>query len=114
MIRRHSCGGMSRRQFLAALGAGTSASLMSLNAPVVHGAQDTTVGELPGPYLGRVVETQHPGMIMNGTKSADAIDAAMQRGMAELTGADDAQAAWRSFFELGDVVGIKVNPVATR
>jgi uncharacterized protein (DUF362 family) len=32
------------------------------------------------------------------------------RGMMELTGAPDATAAWRYFFEPGDVVGIKVNP----
>ena len=31
--------------------------------------------------------------------------------MKELTGADDAVGAWRSFFEPGDVVGIKMNPV---
>ena len=31
--------------------------------------------------------------------------------MANLTGADDSVGAWRSFFEPGDVVGIKMNPV---
>ena len=31
--------------------------------------------------------------------------------MVELTGAEDAVAAWRSFFEPGEVVAIKVNPV---
>ena len=31
--------------------------------------------------------------------------------MKELTGADDAVEAWRTFFEPGDVVGIKMNPV---
>ena len=31
--------------------------------------------------------------------------------MKELTGADDAVEAWRPFFEPGDVVGIKMNPV---
>src|SRR5690606_34980639 len=35
---------------------------------------------------------------------------AVGRGMKELTGADDAVGAWRSFFEPGDVVGIKMNP----
>ena len=35
----------------------------------------------------------------------------MDRGMQELTGADDATSAWRRFFEPGDVVGIKMNPV---
>ena len=31
--------------------------------------------------------------------------------MMELTGADGWVDAWRQFFEPGDVVGIKVNPV---
>ncbi|MFO0953129.1 MAG: hypothetical protein U0835_18640 [Isosphaeraceae bacterium] len=36
--------------------------------------------------------------------------ATLARGMKELTGADDGVQAWRSFFEPGDVVGIKVVP----
>ena len=35
----------------------------------------------------------------------------MRRGMTELTGADSWADAWRLFFEPGDVVGIKLNPV---
>jgi uncharacterized protein (DUF362 family) len=34
----------------------------------------------------------------------------MRRGMTGLTGAPDWVAAWRSFFEPGEVVGIKLNP----
>ena len=36
---------------------------------------------------------------------------AVARGMKDLTGATDAVEAWRSFFEPGDVVGVKMNPV---
>jgi hypothetical protein len=35
----------------------------------------------------------------------------VERGMKDLTGAPDSTQAWRSLFERGDVVGIKVNPV---
>jgi uncharacterized protein (DUF362 family) len=35
----------------------------------------------------------------------------MHQGMAGLTGAEDWAEAWRVFFEPGDIVGIKVNPV---
>jgi uncharacterized protein (DUF362 family) len=35
----------------------------------------------------------------------------IDRGMCELTGADAAQEAWQRFFQRGDIVGIKVNPV---
>ena len=38
----------------------------------------------------------------------------MHRGMQDLTGAPGWQDAWRSLFEKGDVVGIKVSPVGGR
>src|SRR5262249_37505984 len=40
-----------------------------------------------------------------------AVKAMIDRGMTELTGASHPVEAWRRFFEPGDVVGIKVNPV---
>ena len=66
---------------------------------------------VPGPYPGRVIEARNPAMIRDGKKNREAIKATVDRGMKELTGADDAVEAWRSFFEPGDVVGIKMNPV---
>ena len=50
-------------------------------------------------------------MIKNDVKDREAIHTAVARGMKELTGATDAVEAWRSFFEPGDVVGVKMNPV---
>ena len=47
----------------------------------------------------------------NDVKNRAAIHTAVDRGMTELTGATDAVEAWRSFFEPGDVVGVKMNPV---
>ena len=49
-------------------------------------------------------------MIQAGVKNREAVKATLARGMKELTGADDGTEAWRSFFEAGDVVGIKVVP----
>jgi hypothetical protein len=66
---------------------------------------------VPGPYPGRVIEVRNPRMIRQGRKDAGAIRQVVDRGMKELTGADDAVSAWRSFFEPGDVVAIKMNPV---
>jgi uncharacterized protein (DUF362 family) len=66
---------------------------------------------IPGPFPGHVVEVAHGGMINNDMKNAAAISASMQRGMMELTGADSSTEAWRFFFQPGDVVGVKVNPV---
>ena len=41
----------------------------------------------------------------------EAVKNMVARGMKDLTGSPDAVGAWRLFFEHGDVVGVKVNPV---
>jgi uncharacterized protein (DUF362 family) len=72
---------------------------------------------MPGPFPGRVIEVHHPGAVdvaNNHRISAEAVRAMMDRGLRELTGADHVTEAWRRFFERGDVVGIKVNPVGRR
>jgi Domain of unknown function (DUF362) len=66
---------------------------------------------VPGPYPGLVIEIRHPHMIRNDVKNREAISQAAAQGMMALTGATDAIEAWRSFFEPGDVVGVKMNPV---
>ena len=43
-----------------------------------------------------------------------AVEKMIAKGMCELTGADHPGAAWKRFFERGDVVGIKVNPVGRK
>src|SRR5262249_13600055 len=78
-------------------------------AAVVRQAEPNTLG-VPGPWPGRVVEVKNPAMIVNGNKSRAAIKATLDKGLMELTGADDGVAGWRRFFEPGDVVGIKVVP----
>ena len=109
------CGGVHRRAFLAgaaslpALGAFRS-SARAARASATPKRLESPLG-VPGPYPGRVIEARNPGMIRNGTKDRDAVKATLDRGMTELTGADDATEAWKSFFEAGDVVGIKMNPV---
>lgn len=69
---------------------------------------------IPGPFPGRVVAVRHPGLILSGKYQPAAVEQAMHRGMMELTGAPAWQDAWRTFFEKGDVVGIKVSPVGGR
>jgi len=66
---------------------------------------------IPGPFRGRVVAVEHPGCIISGKYQQEPVREMMRRGMMELTGAPSWQEAWRYFFEPGDVVGIKVNPV---
>jgi hypothetical protein len=58
-----------------------------------------------------VVAVQNPAVLVSGQYQAEAVRQMMRRGMMELTGADGWVDAWRRFFEPGDVVGIKLNPV---
>jgi hypothetical protein len=114
MPKRYPCGGLDRRAFLAGTAVPVLAALhASAQEPKADAAKVEPAGRLgvPGPYPGRVVEVRNPAMIKNDVKNREAIKAAVGRGMRELTGADDAVQAWRSFFEPGDVVGIKMNPV---
>jgi hypothetical protein len=109
---------IGRRGFLAAGAAipalaGMSLSYVSAQEPQAAAGRagaDEKWG-IPGPYPGRVIEVHHPRMIQNDKKDRQAIHAAVARGMKELTGAADEVEAWRSFFEPGDVVGVKMNPV---
>lgn len=114
MPERYPCGGFGRRRFLAGVATPLLAGLHA-SAQEPNRAQDRIQGGaglgVPGPYPGRVIEVRNPAMIQNGVKNREAIAAAVARGMKELTGADEAVEAWRSFFEPGDVVGIKMNPV---
>jgi hypothetical protein len=107
-----------RRRFLA-LGAaapalaGMSPSHISAQEPrtAAGKADPNAKWGVPGPYPGRVVEVRHSQMIKNDVKNREAIHQATARGMIGLTGATDAVEAWRSLFEPGDVVGVKMNPV---
>ena len=97
---------IDRRHFLtqALLAAGVSATRASAQS----GANKLGI---PGPYRGRVVAVQHPGSVRSGQYQREPVRDMMRKAMMELTGAPSWQDAWRLFFEPGDVVGIKVNPV---
>ena len=66
---------------------------------------------IPGPFRGRVVAVEHPGSITAAGYQREPVRQMIHKGMTELTGAPSPQEAWRFFFQPGDVVGIKVNPV---
>lgn len=100
---------ISRRALLLGGLAGSALPLLS-SVRSFSKATSSKLG-IPGPYPGRVVAVRHPGSIVSGIFQAEPIRAMMHQGMAGLTGAADWAEAWRVFFEPGDVVGIKVNPV---
>lgn len=97
--------GLTRRELLALGGAALLAGVPAASA--ARTPPRPALG-IPGPYPGRVVEVQHP--LATGPDLA-VIAPMVRRGICALTGAPDATAAWRRFFEPGDVVGLKVNPV---
>lgn len=66
---------------------------------------------IPGPFAGLVVAVHHGGSIRSGQYQRDPVRKMIERGMTALTGAPSPAEAWRFFFEPGDVVAIKVNPV---
>ncbi len=116
MTKGTPCGGPSRRRFLASAAAPLVPALLGVHAsaaePRAARSSRPMAGPLgvPGPFPGRVVEARNPAMIRGGVKDRAAIRATLARGMRELTGADDGVEAWRTFFEPGDVVGVKVVP----
>src|SRR3954451_9045667 len=100
---------VSRRNILFA-GLGVAAGSLLPSARVFSKPSSSMIG-IPGPYRGRVVTVQHPRSILSGRFQPEPVRDMMHKGMLELTGAGDWAEAWRVFFEPGDVVGIKVNPV---
>ena len=71
----------------------------------------TTRPGMPGPFPGRVVGVEHPACIVSGVYQAEPVRRMMEKGMTTLTGAPSWTDAWRTLFEKGDIVGIKVSPV---
>jgi len=100
---------LARRDFFSTLLAAAAASQFSCSRTKT--ASGSTKWSMPGLYPGRVVSVHHPGSFLQEAFQAGPIQTMMRKGMMELTGAPDWVAAWRLFFEPGDVVGIKLNPV---
>ena len=72
---------------------------------------------MPGPFRGRVVEVRNAHAVSpDNVIDPVVVDGMVNRGMGALTGTspDDVRGAWDRFFQKGDVVGIKVNPVGRK
>jgi uncharacterized protein (DUF362 family) len=104
---------MNRRALLRLAGMAGAALLVGRPSPSGARMPDAPLAlGIPGPYPGRVVEVRSEFAVRGGEVDAAAVEAMVRRGMCALTRAPDPTAAWRRFFEPGDVVGLKVNPVA--
>jgi hypothetical protein len=119
--------GITRRGFLLGAAGGLAAGLPAawlgrdLLQPLLPSSNSgSTTPErvgMPGRYPGRVIEVRHPHAVSPEHEIDRAVVARMiDRGMAMLTGTEvgDVRGAWGQFFEKGEVVGIKVNPVGRK
>lgn len=97
---------MRRRDFIT-----TSVAGGLLTATYSARAATSTKLGLPGPFPGRVIAVERPGVVEARKYHREAVRQMLNKGMMELTGAPSPQEAWRFFFEPSDVVGIKLNPV---
>jgi uncharacterized protein (DUF362 family) len=103
---------LDRREILAASVAAAALACQKTVEERQSEQPDAANGQgIPGPYPGRVVAVRHEGSTLNGAHQPGAVKQMIERGMTELTHAEGATDAWRQFFEPGDVVGIKFNPV---
>jgi hypothetical protein len=119
---------LNRRDFVKALGACSAAAARGVKLGVPVFGQDkqpppkveTNISDfmkvprtrhsIPGPFPGRVVKMTDPGSLRNDSFDAKVIARMLERGVTTLTGRDMRQ-SFGLFFERGDIVGIKVNPV---
>ena len=104
--------GETRRDWLARMLALGLVGPALANASSTAGHAEMTKWSMPGLFPGRVARVSHGGSIVSGVYQSEPVRAMMRRGMMELTGAPDWVQAWRMFFEPGDIVGIKLNPVS--
>ncbi len=106
---------LTRRGCLKAISQGLAVVAGSANGFALGARWDSKSASsklsMPGLYPGRVCAIENPAVLVSGKYQAEQVRTMMRRGMMELTGADGWVDAWRQFFEPGDVVGIKVNPV---
>jgi uncharacterized protein (DUF362 family) len=110
-VRRETRRAWLERMLAAALVLPAAASVPAF-AQSTYGRSRRTKWSIPGLFPGRVVSVYDSRAIAVGRYQREPVTAMMRRGMAELTGAPDWVSAWRSFFEPGEVVGIKLNPAS--
>lgn len=99
----------SRRRLLQSAAISPLLKQLALGAQVVSRADASKLG-IPGLFPGRVIGIEDSRSIAANRYNAAVVKSMMQTGMKELTGVDWAE-GWKKFFQKGDRVGIKVNPV---
>lgn len=71
-----------------------------------------TPGSMPGLFPGKVVRVNHENCLKDNEPDPDAAFMMLEKAMKELTGTQNLRDAWLKFVSPGQVIGLKVNPVA--
>lgn len=129
MKKEESGSGIKRRGFLrtvAATGIAATispfsvASESSLQQPEIKtNGKDAlnyprNASSLPGKYPGKVVHIHDEKSVENDLFNQDVINTMIASGMLALTGEKSLKKAWRQFVKPGEIIGLKLNPVAGR
>jgi hypothetical protein len=102
LARRAARSGMTRREFLEFLAAGTALAAVASSVGPLRAAE--------GPSRSRVVVVTHPEVVLKGYRANPAVLRQMlDRALMELSGARTEGDAWRAFSRADDVVAIKHN-----
>ncbi len=115
---------LSRREFLRRASLGLAGigfavgGISSLRAALSETGQDTRIAQAPGQQAAanagtsKVVRVHCEGVMENGQPNAAKVEQMTLKGMTELTGTNSLGEAFGQFVSPGEVVGLKVNPIA--
>lgn len=106
----------TRREWLERVLASSLLVPFAMNIPTfansTHGKSEPSKWSVPGLFPGRVCSVFHSDSMIGKRYQGEPVRKMIREAMMGLTGSPDWQEAWRMFFEPGEVVGIKLNPVS--
>jgi uncharacterized protein (DUF362 family) len=129
MKKEESGNGIKRRGFLRAVAAtGIAATVSPFAVASESSVQQPEVktngkdalnyprndSSLPGKYPGKVVHVHDEKSVENEVFNQNVINTMIASGMLALTGEKSLKKAWRQFVKPGEIIGLKLNPVAGR
>jgi uncharacterized protein (DUF362 family) len=129
MKKEESGNGIKRRGFLRAVAAtGIAATVSPFAVASESSVQQPEVktngkdalnyprndSSLPGKYPGKVVHVHDEKSVENEVFNQNVINTMIASGMLALTGEKSLKKAWRHFVKPGEIIGLKLNPVAGR
>jgi hypothetical protein len=108
-------GDLSRRRFMKSVGKGVvGLGAVTWSRPLLgrHFYGSAFTGRTTPDYRGRVVEVFDEAVLVDNQVQQPVVDQMLERGMRELTGAENLADAWQAFVTPEDVVGLKINTLS--